>query len=175
MVSTPADGASPAKAKELAGLGLIRRMRAVEPKVRVLVFSMHNDPVIVARALEAGALGYVLKDHASAELFEAFERVRAGDLATRVEEGAADEELSSLSRAFNRMTAQLEKQTQALVSANRQIDDRRAFTEAVLAGVTAGVRGGRRSPAGPRRLLSGSSGPAAARRWRSPLRASAGR
>ncbi|GBU18362.1 MULTISPECIES: response regulator transcription factor [Methylobacterium] len=64
----------------LAGLGLIRRMRAVEPKVRVLVFSMHNDPVIVARALEAGALGYVLKDHASAELFEAFERVRAGEV-----------------------------------------------------------------------------------------------
>ncbi|MBA4044738.1 MAG: PAS domain-containing sensor histidine kinase, partial [Erythrobacter sp.] len=39
----------------------------------------------------------------------------------------------------NRMTAQLEKQTQALVSANRQIDDRRAFTEAVLESVTAGV------------------------------------
>lgn len=64
----------------LAGLTLIRRMRAVEPKTRVLVFSMHNDPVIVSRALEAGALGYVLKDHASMELFEAFERVRAGEV-----------------------------------------------------------------------------------------------
>ena len=55
-------------------------MCAVEPKTRILVFSMHNDPVIVARALEAGALGYVLKDHASAELFEAFEKVRAGQV-----------------------------------------------------------------------------------------------
>ena len=64
----------------LAGLGLIRRMRAVEPATRVLVFSMHNDPVIVSRALEAGALGYVLKDHASGELFQAFEQVRAGDV-----------------------------------------------------------------------------------------------
>ena len=62
----------------LAGLGLIRRMCAVEPRTRILVFSMHNDPVIVSRALEAGALGYVLKDHASAELFDAFETVRAG-------------------------------------------------------------------------------------------------
>ncbi|KQP09776.1 MAG: response regulator transcription factor [Methylobacterium sp.] len=62
----------------LAGLALIRRMRGVDPQVRILVFSMHNDPVIVARALEAGALGYVLKDHASGELFEAFDRVRAG-------------------------------------------------------------------------------------------------
>jgi DNA-binding NarL/FixJ family response regulator len=29
----------------LAGLALIRRMRAIEPETRVLVFSMHNDPV----------------------------------------------------------------------------------------------------------------------------------
>ena len=64
----------------LAGLGLIRRMRAVEPATRILVFSMHNDPVIVSRALAAGALGYVLKDHASGELFQAFEQVRAGDV-----------------------------------------------------------------------------------------------
>lgn len=63
----------------LAGLDLIRRMRRVAPRTRILVFSMHNDPVIVARALEAGALGYVLKDHASVELFEAFSRVRAGE------------------------------------------------------------------------------------------------
>ena len=62
----------------LAGLELIRRMRTADPGVRVLVFSMHNDPVIVSRALEAGARGYVLKDHASGELFEAFERVRSG-------------------------------------------------------------------------------------------------
>lgn len=62
----------------LAGLPLIRRMRDTNPAARILVFSMHNDPVIVSRALEAGALGYVLKDHASGELFEAFERVRSG-------------------------------------------------------------------------------------------------
>jgi len=64
----------------MAGLGLIRRIRAVAPETRILVFSMHNDPVIVARALEAGALGYVLKDHASAELFEAFGKVRIGEV-----------------------------------------------------------------------------------------------
>src|ERR1700712_5151040 len=64
----------------LAGLHLVRRMRGVNPAARILVFSMHNDPVIVSRALEAGALGYVLKDHASGELFEAFERVRAGEV-----------------------------------------------------------------------------------------------
>jgi two-component system, NarL family, invasion response regulator UvrY len=62
----------------LAGLDLIRRMRAHDPKVRILVFSMHSDPIIAARALEAGAIGYVLKDTSSEELIKAFEKVRAG-------------------------------------------------------------------------------------------------
>ncbi|GJD52015.1 Oxygen regulatory protein NreC [Methylobacterium crusticola] len=63
----------------LSGLALIRRIRAVAPATRILVFSMHDDPVIVARALEGGATGYVLKDTASAELHRAFERVRVGE------------------------------------------------------------------------------------------------
>jgi two-component system, NarL family, invasion response regulator UvrY len=62
----------------LGGLSLIRRIRAHEPRTRILVFSMHSDPIIVARALEAGATGYVLKDTSSAELLQAFEKVRAG-------------------------------------------------------------------------------------------------
>ena len=39
---------------------------------------MHSDPIIVARALEAGATGYVLKDTSSDELMKAFDQVRAG-------------------------------------------------------------------------------------------------
>ncbi|GJE03131.1 response regulator [Methylobacterium isbiliense] len=63
----------------LSGLELIRRIRAVSPETRILVFSMHDDPVIVARALESGATGYVLKDTASGDLYHAFERVQAGE------------------------------------------------------------------------------------------------
>jgi two-component system, NarL family, invasion response regulator UvrY len=62
----------------LVGLPLIRRISAHDPRVRILVFSMHSDPVIVARALKAGATGYVLKDTSSADLLDAFEKVRAG-------------------------------------------------------------------------------------------------
>jgi DNA-binding NarL/FixJ family response regulator len=74
----------------LGGLPLIRRIHAHDPSTRILVFSMHSDPIIVARALEAGATGYVLKDTSAAELMKAFEKVRAGtpylheDLAMRV-------------------------------------------------------------------------------------------
>ena len=62
----------------LGGLPLIRRISAHDRRVRILVFSMHSDPIIVARALEAGATGYVLKDTPSADLLDAFEKVRAG-------------------------------------------------------------------------------------------------
>nr|WP_246522737.1 PAS domain-containing sensor histidine kinase [Neoroseomonas eburnea] len=74
-------------------------------------------------------------------LITAAERVRAGDLSTRVQEGEADDEVASLSRAFNRMTSQLGAQRAELMEAYRQIDERRRFTETVLSGVTAGVIG----------------------------------
>jgi len=72
-------------------------------------------------------------------LVGAARKVGQGNFALRVDGRTGPDEIGLLNRAFNRMTAQLEKQTQALVSANRQIDDRRAFTEAVLESVTAGV------------------------------------
>ncbi|MGH7115908.1 MAG: ATP-binding protein [Stellaceae bacterium] len=74
-------------------------------------------------------------------LASAAERVRGGDLAVRVPEGEKDDELASLSRAFNRMTDQIESQQSELREANRQLDERRRFTETVLTGVSAGVIG----------------------------------
>jgi len=75
-----------------------------------------------------------------ARLIDAAERIRAGDMAARVEEGPADE-VGLLSRAFNRMTSQLDQQRGDLLQANRELDERRRFTETVLAGVSAGVVG----------------------------------
>lgn len=76
-------------------------------------------------------------------LIAAAERIRAGDLTARVPDNVLEpeDELVTLSRAFNRMTSQLESQRSELVEANRQLDLRRRFTEAVLAGVSAGVLG----------------------------------
>jgi two-component system, NtrC family, nitrogen regulation sensor histidine kinase NtrY len=74
-------------------------------------------------------------------LVVAAERVRQGELDARVAEVGDDDEIATLSRAFNRMTHQLASQRAELVEANRQLDRRRRFTEAVLAGVSAGVIG----------------------------------
>ena len=46
----------------LGGLSLIHTIRADNPRARILVFSMHSDPIIVSRALQTGATGYLLKD-----------------------------------------------------------------------------------------------------------------
>ena len=74
-------------------------------------------------------------------LIGAAERVSEGDLAARVTLADDDDELASLGRAFNRMTAQLQSQRNELVESHRQAEQRTRFTEAVLSGVSAGVVG----------------------------------
>jgi two-component system nitrogen regulation sensor histidine kinase NtrY len=74
-------------------------------------------------------------------LMRAAENVRSGDLSVRVPESATRDEMAGLSRAFNRMTAQLAAQRTELMDVNGQLDERRRFTETVLAGVSAGVIG----------------------------------
>ncbi|WP_053081538.1 response regulator [Methylobacterium aquaticum] len=64
--------------RPLSGFSLIARIRAVAPEARILVFSMNDDPIVVARALAAGATGYLLKDTTTSDLLAAFHRVRAG-------------------------------------------------------------------------------------------------
>jgi two-component system, NtrC family, nitrogen regulation sensor histidine kinase NtrY len=73
------------------------------------------------------------------ELVNAAGRIEGGDFSVRVPVTRTDDEVQTLAAAFNRMTGRLEEQTNALRSANTQLDTRRAFIEAVLSSVTAGV------------------------------------
>jgi two-component system nitrogen regulation sensor histidine kinase NtrY len=75
------------------------------------------------------------------QLINAAERVSAGDLKAQVTVERDDDEVGVLGLAFNRMISQLQAQRTELVDASHQIDMRRRFTEAVLAGVSAGVIG----------------------------------
>ena len=73
------------------------------------------------------------------DLVVAARKVGSGQFGMRVEGRTGADEIGMLNRAFNRMTAQLERQTDALVSANNQLEERRSFIEAVLESVSAGV------------------------------------
>lgn len=63
---------------ELDGVEATRRLREKCPESRVLILSMHLSSEHVARALHAGALGYVLKESAGEEVAEAIRAVSAG-------------------------------------------------------------------------------------------------
>lgn len=63
----------------LGGLGALQRIVGRDPEARVLMFSIHDELVYVARALEAGARGYITKSCAPELLVTAVERVARGE------------------------------------------------------------------------------------------------
>src|SRR5215470_1020694 len=127
----------------VGGLELIRRIRADDMNARVLVFSMHSDPVVIARALQAGATGYVVKDTSAEHFIEAFKKVRAGtrylsdDLALQVAfastprgqdplAGLTPRELQTLSllaegKSYNRIADDLNVSYKTVVNVSSQL------------------------------------------------------
>lgn len=62
------------------GLDLIKRIKARDRRARILVWSTHQHFSYAQRAIKAGALGYVSKQHATTEVLEAIGRVLDGKL-----------------------------------------------------------------------------------------------
>lgn len=90
------------------GLEVIRQLRSLQPKLPVLILTMHEEPQFALRAMEAGAMGYITKQSAPEQLVKAIRRVHAGlrylteeaveQLALRVAKGATGQSpLDSLS------------------------------------------------------------------------------
>jgi DNA-binding NarL/FixJ family response regulator len=86
----------------LGGLELLRRLAQLGPG-KILVLSMHAEPLYARRALEAGAHGYVSKNAAPDELLAAIRRVAGGgryveaEIAQALALGAGAEALDALS------------------------------------------------------------------------------
>ena len=62
------------------GLELIRDIRALRPKLPMLVLSMHDESVFAERVLRAGGRGYLSKEAAGEQLLKAVRRVLAGEI-----------------------------------------------------------------------------------------------
>jgi two-component system, NarL family, invasion response regulator UvrY len=73
----------------IGGLATLERLKTAMPESRVLVLSMHDDPMHATRALQSGATGYVTKNAPPEEIVEAIRRVARG--ATYVEHAIAEE------------------------------------------------------------------------------------
>ncbi len=63
---------------EVSGLELTKRITHQFPLVKVLVLSMHDDVQHISSLMDAGAMGYLLKNVKQRELFVAIENVMAG-------------------------------------------------------------------------------------------------
>lgn len=75
----------------LGGLELLRRLLLEHPAARIIVLSMHAEALYAARAMQAGAMGYLSKNASPEELLEAIRRVFAGG---RYIEGEIAQELA---------------------------------------------------------------------------------
>lgn len=73
---------------DIGGLEVLRRLRTDHPSARIIVFSMHHEPVYAARALRGGADGYVSKSAPVDELVAGIRAVTAGK--TYVERAIAE-------------------------------------------------------------------------------------
>jgi len=62
----------------IGGLETIRRIKAFDDKARILVFSMHSNEIMIQRALEAGALGYLTKQGGMGQMVQAVQQVAKG-------------------------------------------------------------------------------------------------
>lgn len=98
---------------DLDGLAVLRRLKAFERPMAVLVVTMHDDPALVRRAVEGGAAGYVLKGVGRGELLSALEAVRHGGsvfdpslLRATLSEPKTSEALTSVEQEMLRLVAQ---------------------------------------------------------------------
>lgn len=73
----------------ISGLEAVRRIVARDAKARILVFSMHDDPVFIDQAVNAGARGYITKRSAAEVMVEALRTIAGGKV--YIEPGLAQE------------------------------------------------------------------------------------
>src|SRR5262245_57650661 len=64
---------------DMNGFDATRRVHEIEPSVKILILTMHDEEELVARCLEAGAAGYIMKDASASQLLYAIETVQKGE------------------------------------------------------------------------------------------------
>ena len=64
----------------MSGLDLIEEIKALHPKLPLLVLSMHDETLYAERALRAGARGYVMKDKPVDEVLTAIRKILLGEI-----------------------------------------------------------------------------------------------
>src|SRR5262252_267548 len=64
---------------DMNGFDATQRVHELDPNIKVLILTMHDEEELVARCLEAGAAGYIIKDAPASQLLYAIETVQKGE------------------------------------------------------------------------------------------------
>ncbi len=105
----------------LDGFEAARRMSRVSPATRVVILTMHDDERFVARARQAGAVAYVLKDAAVDELVATVSRVAAGERLLGAAAEPLNDELTSREREVLRLVLEGKKNAEIACILNRSV------------------------------------------------------
>jgi DNA-binding NarL/FixJ family response regulator len=81
----------------VSGIALVKRLKAEKPKMKLLVLSMHGEHQYAARALKAGASGYLTKDSAADQLLGVLRKIAAGGV--HISDAAASALVASPARS----------------------------------------------------------------------------
>jgi len=66
--------------KQSHGLELLKNLRVLQPRLAVLVLSMHDEALYAERSLRAGAMGYITKQEATVNVLSAIRKVLSGQV-----------------------------------------------------------------------------------------------
>lgn len=83
-----------------SGLEVLKELKQINPRLPVLILSMHSEEQYARRAFKAGASGYITKDSSRAELAKAVNKVAAGG--TYVTSAVAEKLVLDLGRGSDR-------------------------------------------------------------------------
>ena len=110
--------------KGFGGIEAIRRIRALDPQASILVYSVHNSPVLLERSLEAGAIGFVTKGSNVDTLLEGLKKAARGEsfVSSDMLPSMVNGRRSSVTPSFKRLT-QREFQVFKLLSEGSSLAD----------------------------------------------------
>lgn len=105
------------------GMETLRRLKARQPQLRVLIFSMYDNPAVVSQALRAGADGYVTKSSPPETLVAAVYRAARGELALSADVAGGLDDLASRPRALHLELSPREFDIFRLLASGASVDE----------------------------------------------------
>src|SRR5882724_8973800 len=61
-----------------SGINCVAKLKALKPKIQIIIFTVHENTNEIFKSLMAGASGYLIKDTPPAEILEAIADVHRG-------------------------------------------------------------------------------------------------